>query len=251
MKVKYFLKALIRYIITFTIIFLSCERDNDNNQNPLELKITDINLSNCIDSIDSPRLHLKMIDDNKLKITHYGAEFCCSDTGKADVELTENNDIINLKEIDLGPYTYCFCKHNLDFTISGIDYGKQKFKIIESEHAYQQDTFEFNIDISPSTDTLIHRDYKYQAKVIGKGLDCGETYVIEFDKQNSQNIKTTEWYKEEWYRYYADSLPNHSKVPGKEIKLNCRKPNENELYPCTHMGPSYPHVIITDCEVIN
>ena len=171
MKVKYFSKALTVIIISFTIILLSCEKDKDNNQNPLELKITDINLSNCIDSIDNPRLHLKMIDDNKLKITHYGAEFCCSDTGKADVELTKINDEINLKEIDLGPYTYCFCKHNLEFTISGIDYGKQKFKIIESEHAYQRDTCEFYIDLSPSIDTLIHIEK-------GKVLFCTNSYII-------------------------------------------------------------------------
>ncbi len=171
MKVQYFLNVLTGIIITFTIILFGCEKENDNNQDISDLKITDLTLSSCIDSVDNTRLHLKMIDDNKLKVIHYGAEFCCSDTGKADVELTKNNDVINLKEIDLGPYTYCFCKHNLEFTISGIDYGKQEFKIIESEHAYQRDTFEFHLDISLSTDTLIQIEK-------GKVLFCTNSYMI-------------------------------------------------------------------------
>ncbi len=128
----------------------SCEKEDDNNQNPsgnppAELKITDITLNRCNDSIDNTSIHLKTIDDNNLKVIHYGAEFCCSDTGKADIDLTENNDTIKLKEIDLGPYTYCFCKRKLEFTLSGIDYGELNFTIVESEHAYQRDTLKFCI----------------------------------------------------------------------------------------------------------
>ncbi len=42
----------------------SCEKENDNNQNPsddspAQLKVTDITLSSCIDSITTTKIHLE------------------------------------------------------------------------------------------------------------------------------------------------------------------------------------------------
>jgi len=85
-------------------------------------------------------------------------------------------------------------------------------------------------------------EFQYEATVINKGMDCDETFVISLKKidDNSEFEDGT---------YYADQLGSDFKVPGLKIYLNCREPNENEIYACTHMGPAYPHVIVTDCKI--
>ena len=160
--------------ITILIIVLSllasCKKENDNNHQPSELKVTDIKYSDCNDIIDYPIIYLKMTHDNKLKIIHYGAEFCCADDEKIDIELEKEGNIIELMEVDLGPYTYCFCKHTLEFTINNIEHGEYRFKIIESENSYQRDTLNFMVDLNSSTDTIIQ---------FGKGkvLFCTNSYL--------------------------------------------------------------------------
>ena len=85
-------------------------------------------------------------------------------------------------------------------------------------------------------------EFQYEATVINKGLDCGETFLISIKGlyNNSELEDGT---------YYADQLDSDFKVPGLKIYLNCREPDENEIYACTHMGPTYPHVIVTDCKI--
>ena len=85
-------------------------------------------------------------------------------------------------------------------------------------------------------------EYQYEATVINRGMDCGETFVISL-KGIDNNLEFEDG------NYYADQLGSDFKVPGLKIYLNCREPNENEIYACTHMGPTYPHVIVTDCKI--
>ncbi len=84
-------------------------------------------------------------------------------------------------------------------------------------------------------------DFVFEATVIGKGVDCGDTYVIILTNRGSNSDI-------EDGMYYADQLDSDFKVSGLEIYLNCREPNDTELYACTMMGPTYPHVIVTDCK---
>jgi len=83
--------------------------------------------------------------------------------------------------------------------------------------------------------------YKYTGTVISKGTDCGETYIIKVD----QKIKNVD---NKWDIFYADQLPDKYKNDGVEIKFNCRKPLDSELYPCTCLGIGYNHIIITEIE---
>jgi hypothetical protein len=82
-------------------------------------------------------------------------------------------------------------------------------------------------------------EFQFEATVIGKGLDCGETFLISLKSldDNTDIANGT---------YYADQLDSDLKIAGLKIYLNCRKPSDTELYACTAMGPSYPHVIVTD-----
>jgi len=83
--------------------------------------------------------------------------------------------------------------------------------------------------------------YKYTGLVVGKGIDCGETFLIKSNQKinDVDNLDLT---------YYADQLPNDMKIDGLEIKFNCRVPTASELYPCTSLGAAYSHIVITEIE---
>jgi len=81
--------------------------------------------------------------------------------------------------------------------------------------------------------------YQFEATVKGKGLDCGDTYLIDLKKLNGESGIANG-------TYYADNLPPDLKVAGLKIRLNARKPTDDELYACTTMGPGYSHLIVTD-----
>ena len=80
-------------------------------------------------------------------------------------------------------------------------------------------------------------DYQFEATVLGQGIDCGETYLINLTNISGITEITGG-------TYYADNLPSDLKIIGINIVLNCRLPNDEEVYACTDMGPSYPHVFV-------
>ena len=84
-------------------------------------------------------------------------------------------------------------------------------------------------------------EFQYEATVINKGMDCGETFVISL-KRIADNLEFEDG------TYYADQLDSDFKVPGLKIYLNCREPYDSEIYACTMMGPTYPHLIVTKCK---
>lgn len=82
----------------------------------------------------------------------------------------------------------------------------------------------------------------FNAVVIGKGLDCGNSFLIKFNegiKGLPNTIDNT---------YYEINLPNEFKVAGKEIKVDFRNPKENEYFPCTSLGPGYNLIYIISAE---
>ncbi|RXJ45771.1 hypothetical protein [Gelidibacter gilvus] len=78
----------------------------------------------------------------------------------------------------------------------------------------------------------------FNAVVIGKGLDCGDSFLIKFNENSPglpSSIDNT---------YYEINLPNEFKVAGKEIVVDFRKPKENEYFPCTTLGIGYNLIYI-------
>jgi hypothetical protein len=141
------------YVSILSLIFLTSSCDKDFKPNKLEVK--NINFSNCLNNSEKLSsnlscLSIQFTDDDSLKIKHYNSEFCCG-TEKLDIQCTLRNDSIIIKEIDLGPFTYCFCKHDIDFEIGPLAYGVYNMQLIESEHSYKRDTFLIKFSY---TDTL-------------------------------------------------------------------------------------------------
>ena len=77
----------------------------------------------------------------------------------------------------------------------------------------------------------------FKVTVLGKGLDCGNAFVIRFDEEVAglpdSPVKN---------HYYADNLPEEHKIEGKNIEIRFRLPKEDEMYACTMMGPTYPYI---------
>lgn len=87
-------------------------------------------------------------------------------------------------------------------------------------------------------DKVASENFKFEATVLNRGSDCGEIFIISL-----KNIETGSDIDDGIY--YADNLDSEYKVQGLKIYLNCREPKDDEIYACTHMGPTYPHVFVT------
>lgn len=79
----------------------------------------------------------------------------------------------------------------------------------------------------------------FNAVVIGKGVDCGDSFLIKFNEGVSGLPKSVD------NTYYELNLPEELKVAGKEIKVDFRTLKENEYIPCTALGIAYNIIYIT------
>ena len=82
-------------------------------------------------------------------------------------------------------------------------------------------------------------DKIYNATVIGVGPDCGNSYLIKFEKNasgvptnTSQNI------------FYEINLPSQYKVNDLKLNITFRPPTNNEIIACTSRDYAYPQIFI-------
>ena len=78
----------------------------------------------------------------------------------------------------------------------------------------------------------------FDAVVIGKGLDCGDSFLIKFNENITGLPNTID------NTFYTINLPNEFKEEGKEIKIDFREPINNEFLLCTTLGPGYNAIYI-------
>jgi hypothetical protein len=77
------------------------------------------------------------------------------------------------------------------------------------------------------------------ATVRGKGLDCGNSFIIQFDEDVVGLPLPNKV-------YYEINLPEKYKIANERINVKFRVPNNDEIMACTTMGPSYPQIYIVD-----
>ena len=85
-------------------------------------------------------------------------------------------------------------------------------------------------------------EFQFEATVLHKGMDCGETYLISLNNLSGDSTIINGV-------YYAENLPSDMLAVGLEIYLNCRYPIENELSLCTTYGPGYPHIFVINAKI--
>ncbi len=79
----------------------------------------------------------------------------------------------------------------------------------------------------------------YNVKVLGLGLDCGDSYLIEFD-DDAEGLPESNWGN----IFYEINLPDKYKVEGKKIEIKFREPKGDEFMGCTMLGPTYRQIFI-------
>lgn len=141
MKKQVYLTAL-----SFLIFFTSCEKENDKTE---KLNVKGIEFSDCIDDTKKSSssfscLNMRAIDDDYIQIQHHNSVFCCG-TEQLDIDFELSGDTIFIKEIDLGPHTYCFCNHDVEFNIGPLKKGTYNLKLVD---AYKKDSIFINFEFS-------------------------------------------------------------------------------------------------------
>ncbi len=92
---------------------------------------------------------------------------------------------------------------------------------------------------SNSDDTASQSITNFNAKVLYKGVDCGDNFIIQFNS-NAINIPTNTTNN----IFYEINLPNQYRVNNLDIYVTFRQPNNNEIMNCTTQGISYPQIYI-------
>jgi hypothetical protein len=104
---------------------------------------------------DTMSMRLIGQEENRLLIRLVNTEFCCA-TDSVTVKSSLHNNEINIAIIDEGPFSWCFCPHNLEFTIGPLNNEHYSLKLLESENSYSRDSFNISFDYSRQLDTTFN-----------------------------------------------------------------------------------------------
>ena len=155
------MKTRLISMIAFLIFPLTgCEKDKSNNDDYSDA--SSISFTGCITDTKStdtniPSIRLIGQAGGKLTVKMVNTEFCCgTDSVSIDKTVDENN--LSIEIIDNGPFTYCFCPHDMEFSIANLDNKAYDLTLIESEHSYSRDTFLVHFEYSQELDTIIDHD---------------------------------------------------------------------------------------------
>lgn len=149
-----------KHIIIVTILII-CSIGCDKNESTTDkdIKTISITFTDCNSNTKStdnyiPSLRLIGQSGDKLLIKLINTEFCCgTDSISLSKDIVDNK--IGIEIIDNGPFSYCYCPHDLEFEIGPLDYDDYDLTLIESVHAYSRDTFYVHFKYSQQLDTTI------------------------------------------------------------------------------------------------
>ena len=142
-------------ILGLLITVISCEKENTGSKTD-KLSIKSISFTECKDDSEKSTstfscLSLKAVENNYLEIQHQNTMFCCG-TEQVEIKAEIKNDTILISEIDLGPFTYCYCWHDLNFEIGPLEKKTYFMQIIGCETSYNQDSILVDFQYSNNLD---------------------------------------------------------------------------------------------------
>lgn len=97
-------------------------------------------------------------------------------------------------------------------------------------------------------------DDVFLVEVIGEGMDCGSTFLIQFQEEDENKVRKYHENSNAFYPvFYANNLREEHKKTGLflNIKLENLRDRKSNLPFCTMMGPGYAHVYIKTSETIS
>lgn len=159
---KYLLPIYCIFLLPF---FFSCSENeaviNENTKPSInqDIEISEFSFTDCItksynEEGDFPSIQIIGQADNTLNIKMFNTEFCCGTDSVSFLENYNSNNI-EIEIVDNGPFTYCLCPHNLEFSIGPLKEENYILKVIESDNSYSRDTFIIDFIYSQTIDTTI------------------------------------------------------------------------------------------------
>ena len=95
-------------------------------------------------------------------------------------------------------------------------------------------------------------DDVFLVEVIGKGMDCGSTFLIQFKEEDENKIRKYHENTNAFYPvFYANNLIEEHKEKGLLLNVTLEKCGAIDLPLCTAMGPGYMHICIKTSETIS
>jgi hypothetical protein len=166
-------------------------------------------------------------------------------------ELEVTNPNIVLQDIKLS-FIQVVAGYNIRFVCSYLDTNTNKVDFLEAvvfcnTQSIPTELSSLNLDIY----NLPVYKKQYKVKVLGRGIDCGDTYLVEFlccKPEIAEYIGSTNSVSGSSGIYYANNLPQQCKREGIVIDIKFRKTNPDEIQVCTTLGPGYNHIFIVEAE---
>ena len=178
--------------------FIGCDKEEshiDKNIIPSSISFTNCNSGTKSTDSNIPSVRLIGQSGNKLLVKLINTEFCCG-TDSISISKDIVDYKISIEIIDNGTFTYCFCSHDLEFTIGTFENDDYDLKLIESEHAYSRDTFLIHFSYSLQLDTTVTRTFSNNLLSNIDSISTYKYYSSEiFNSQN--NIIYGQWHLKE------------------------------------------------------
>jgi len=141
----------------FLLIISGC--DKEEQETDKNIKVSSASFTGCKTETkstvpDIPSIKLTGQTGDMLQVDWSNTEFCCG-TDSISISSNISGNDIKVEIIDLGPFTWCYCPHDLSFSIGPLKKEDYNLTLIESEHSYVRDTFLLSFDYSQQLDTTI------------------------------------------------------------------------------------------------
>ena len=174
---------LISMTAILIFLFWGCKKEESAKKGNIDtssISFTDCKIGTKSSENNTPSIRLIGQAGGKLIVKMLNTEFCCGTDSVSIDKTIDLSDKIGIEIIDNGPFTHCFCPHDLEFTLTSLDNKDYKLTIIESEHSYSRDTFLIQFEYSEQLDTTITN--------INTHSDCDQNVIISpTEYQNAPN----------------------------------------------------------------
>lgn len=144
------------------LIFFAISCENENNS-PETISVNNIKLSECLSEAQNSIsfnttntnvikgyscLFLQAVNNRFLYIDHQHTMSSCG-TEEIEIEANIKNDTIYIKEIDKGPFAWCYCWRNIEFELGPLKEKEYTLHLIGCDTSYNRDTIILGFKYSP------------------------------------------------------------------------------------------------------
>ena len=212
-------------LIGLSLLFFSC--DKNKGINTLKIgEVFEMELDKAIENSEyGISLRVENIYDSRCPI---GLD--CVWVGSASVEfqlITKN-----------GKYNFTLETHSNFTNDTVIDGFKFLLRNVLPYPVFGEEEAKQTVRILVDKNESIYDEY-YNAIVVRKGLDCGNSFLIQFD-HDAIGLPSQDKV------YYEINLPEKYKINNERVSVKFRVPTNEELMVCTTMGYAFPQLYIVD-----